>query len=214
MLTLQRWWILLLGLLGCAGDSHRPEETNDYGYIQGTNRVWVRGPWDVIHSSRDIDEVIDQLCPALMELPGARDGGYGREYCGAIYSLGDGVYYASNPSPLRGVRPVAVTPEEEKSCFPPREVRDPRGKRPSIIADFHGHPWANSTMSARDRKRDSQVWQIRIQFDIVCHIQKLIPYADADRPGELYERQGKAWKLIAYVKPEDKGTGKLTYVDE
>lgn len=214
MVTQQRWWILLLGLFGCAGDSRRPEETKDYGYIQGTNRVWVQGPWDVIRPSRDVDEVIDQLCPALMDLPGARDRNYGREYCGAVYSLGDGVYYASKPSSLRGVRTVAVNPEEEKACFPPREVRDLRGKRPSIIADFHGHPWANSRMSARDRRLDRQIWQIRIQFDTVCHIQKLIPYADADRPGELYERQGKAWKLIAHIKLEDKETGRLTYVDE
>jgi hypothetical protein len=221
MFTRQRW-VVLLALIGCAGEPRRfgeeprrPEETEDYGYLEGAKKqVWVRGPWDAIKPSQDIDEVIDQLCPAIMELPGARDRYYGREYCGAIYSLGDGVYYASRPSPLRETKPVEVGPVKEKSCYPPRVVRDPRRQVTPIIADFHGHPWAPSKMSVHDREISSQVWHIRIQFDTACHIQKLIPYENNDRPGELYERYGKTWKLIAYIKPEDKQTGTLTYIDE
>jgi hypothetical protein len=58
------------------------------------------------------------------------------------------------------------------------------------------------------------LWHIRIQFDTVCRIQKLIPYANDSRPGELYERRGKTWKLIGYIKVEDKAKGTLTLINE
>ncbi len=210
-------WVVMLALVGCAGaptrpgeEPRRPGETEDYGYIEGTSRVWVRGPWDAIRPSRDVDEVIDQLCPAIMELPGARDGYYGHEYCGAIYSLGDGVYYASKGSPL--AKMTLVGGSNKKDCYPPSEVRDGRMHLPPIIADYHGHPWSPSPFSDIDLLAKNQRWLIRIQFDSTCHVQKLIPYKSDDRPGELYERQGKTWKLIGYIMPEDKATGHVTYV--
>lgn len=46
------------------------------------------------------------------------------------------------------------------------------------------------------------------------HIQKLIPNVDNDRPGELYERREKRWKLIGYILPEDKASGFVTPVEE
>jgi len=52
-----------------ATDGVRLEEGVDYG---GDNRsVWVRGPWEMVTPSADIDDVIDQLCPAVMRLPDA-----------------------------------------------------------------------------------------------------------------------------------------------
>lgn len=90
--------LLLLGVLACANDSSRPGEPKSYGY-KG-KEVWVNGPWPEIKPSSDVDEVIDQLCPAIMKLPLAAWRDYGQEYCGVIYSLGDGVYFASYPSPL------------------------------------------------------------------------------------------------------------------
>jgi hypothetical protein len=197
-----RSWLCVV--LGCASGPPSAGATTDYGFIEGTRHVWVRGPWDAIQPSRDIDEVIDQLCPAIMELPGTRFGEHGQEYCGAIYSLGDGLYRSSLPSPLgngewRG-------PQKRKSCRPPLSVRDARG-RTSVSADYHGHPWPNSPMSDVDRQASTQLWHIRIQFDSTCHIQKLIPYMNENRPGELYERQGKTWKLIGLIQPADKAAG-------
>jgi proteasome lid subunit RPN8/RPN11 len=149
-----------------------------------------------------------------MELPRARDKNYGLEYCGAIYSFGDGTYYASKPSPL--TEPTLNYQSTKKSCGAPREVKDARsmGLPPPIIADYHSHPWAPSEMSEQDRKGKNHLWSIRIQFDTACHIQKLIPYAYDNRPGELYERRGKTWKLIAIIQIEDKDTGKLSRVSE
>jgi hypothetical protein len=60
----------------------------------------------------------------------------------------------------------------------------------------------------------TQVFSIRIQFDKARHIQKLIPYLKEDRPGELYERRGKSWKLIGLIKPENKASGRVTRVTE
>jgi hypothetical protein len=201
-------------LVACA--THPPLTDGDaanYGFIQGSRgNIWVRGPWPEIRPSTDVDEVIDQLCPAILKLPRAQDRDYGQEYCGAIYSLGDGIYHASMPSPLS--RLEAVGPSKRKSCKPPLEVRDARG-RTSPIADFHSHPWAPSPMSTGvDTAASTQVWLIRIQFDTACHIQKLIPYRYEDRPGEIYERLGTSWKLIGYIQPEDKASGRITYVSE
>jgi len=190
-----------------ARTSFRPD--HDFGLENG--KVWVRGPWNEIQPSKDVDEVIDQLCPAIMKLPLAQWREYGQEYCGLIYSLGEGIYYASSPSNLsqmetRGAR-------KRKTCYVPRHVKDARGL-PSILADYHGHPWAFSPMSEEDRQIENHRWLIRIQFDTTCHIQKLIPNAHSPQPGELYERRGKNWKLIGYILPEDKISGRVTAIEE
>jgi hypothetical protein len=202
---------LCCGLLGCASGPEPVSEPPNYGLENGW--VWVRGPWEAIRPSKDPDDVIDQLCPAIMELPGARFGDYGREYCGLIYSLEDNTYYASHPSPLADTKKGYVA--REKSCYVPRQVVDLRG-HPDIHADYHGHPWSPSSMieSRVDLKSATQMYSVRVQFDKSCHIQKLIPYLKEDRPGELYERRGKSWKLIGLIKPQDKASGRITFVDD
>jgi hypothetical protein len=203
-LTLACW-----GVLGCASSPRTADETTTYGFRDG--QVWVLGPWDAITPARDADEVIDQLCPAIMKLPGAQHGDHGQEYCGLIYSLGDGTYYASHPSPLGDIRTVGSS--QQKNCYVPRIVEDTRGQSVPL-GDYHSHPWTPSSMSRPDRLLATQVFSIRIQFDKACRIQKLIPYVNEERPGELYERRGKSWKLIGLIKPEDKATGVVTRVDD
>ncbi len=154
-----------------------------------------------------MDEVIDQLCPAVMELPLATFGDYGREYCGAIYTLGEGTYYASKPSPLR--KKDRKEPASDKTCITPRYVMDQRGHAITQL-DYHGHPWRTSRMSDKDREGLRQIWPIRIQFDGRCTIQKFIPNPGSSRPGEVYERRGKTWVLIGLVNPEDKLSGHMT----
>ncbi|WP_233582556.1 hypothetical protein [Corallococcus sp. CA053C] len=173
--------------------------------------VWVRGPWDAIQPSSDIDAVIDQLCPAVMQLPRAQGREYGQEYCGVLYSVGGGAYSASMPSPLGPV--LKAIPEKQKSCKQPNLVRDSRGEV-SIHADYHSHPWADSRMSRPDRTQARQRYSIRLQFDTKCRVMKLVPYIGEARPGEVYERRGKSWALIGIVKPEHKGVGLMTAVDE
>jgi hypothetical protein len=182
-------------------------EPATYGHENG--RVWVSGPWEAIQPSSDVDEVIDQLCPAIMRLPEARDEVFGREYCGLIYSLGDGIYYASHPSSLNNNKLGRASPT--KNCYVPRVVRDTRGQS-ATLADYHSHPWSPSGMalSPLDLKSKTQIYSIRIQFDSSCKIQKLVPYLAEDRPGELYKRRGKHWKLIGLIKPEDKARGRIT----
>lgn len=199
--------LLAWGMGACASSPPRPIETADYGF-RGP-RVWVRGPWQTIAPSTNVDEVIDQLCPAVMLLPGATLRDYGQEYCGALYSLGDGVYYASIASPLGPT--VLVGASKRKRCTPPSAVEDSRG-RTVPTADFHSHPWAPSGLSQQDALAITQRWAIRIQFDSSCHIQKLIPYTNESRPGEVYERRNKGWKLIGLIKPEDKQNGIITYL--
>jgi hypothetical protein len=60
----------------------------------------------------------------------------------------------------------------------------------------------------------TQLYPIRIQFDAACKLQKLVPYLNEERPGELYERRGKQWKLIGHIKPENKATGVITLVND
>ena len=205
--------ILLLStaLPGCTTYSINQSLHTENSGIRADGAVWVRGPWDKINSSSNVDEVIDQLCPAIMKQPRAQWREYGQEYCGLIYSLGKGIYYASMPSSLG--RPQQPGKWQRKSCFAPHLLVDPRG-RPSIIADYHGHPWPFSPMSPEDIQKDNQRWMIRIQFDTTCNIQKLVPYAFSTRPGELYERRGKSWKLIGYILPEDKAFGRLTPAED
>lgn len=206
--------VLLMGwgLLACAstplpsGSSAVEGPEQDYGFLED-GFVWVRGPWTAIQPSTDIDEVIDQLCPAVMELPRATLKEYGQEYCGAIYTLGNGTYHASKPSPL-GKR-EAVGPTQRKNCYPPRYVIDQRGRTVTRL-DYHSHPWAGSRMSERDRQARTQVWPLRIQFDTRCTVQKLVPNLDSSLPGEVYERRDKAWVRIGIIKPEDKPFGYVT----
>jgi hypothetical protein len=202
------WWCW--GWLGCASGPEAAGESATYW--RENNRVWVSGPWEAITPSTDVDEVIDQLCPVVMKLPRAKEENYGREYCGVIYSLGDGVYYASHPSPLGRTHDGRVSPE--KSCYVPRNVRDARGKIVPL-GDYHSHPWSPSAMSgsSKDMLKDTQLYSIRIQFDAACNLQKLVPYVDEDRAGELYARRGKRWELIGLIKPEDKARGLITPVD-
>lgn len=198
-----------LTLLGCASGPRRAGETEDYGFVEGTELVWVRGPWAAIRPEGNVDEVIDQLCPAVMELPRARLGDYGQEYCGVIYSFEDGLYYASVPSPLTAT--ALVGPSNRKSCFSPAVVKDSRG-RLEPLADFHSHPWQNSSLSESDRRRQNQRYSVRIQFDTACRVQKLVPHIQEARPGEVYERREGRWNLIGYIQPEDKDSGLITPV--
>lgn len=205
-----RWAGLLVLLSACANTSYRYQGRDTFFGGDG-KAVWVRGPWPAIQPSTDVDDVIDQLCPAVVELEGARDKDYGQEYCGVLYSLKDARYYASYPSPLGELQRVG--PSKRRSCTSPRYVRDERG-RPIGLGDFHSHPWAPSPMSEGDRREENQLWLIRIQFDTDCHVMRLIPNVETARPGEVYLRQGKTWKLIGIIKPENKKLGIVTDADE
>lgn len=211
MKSYHRHWLSLLAglcLTGCASSMRVPAEGLDYGLRDGF--VWVRGPWEAISPSKTEDELIAQLCPAVMQLPRAQGREYGMEWCGAIYSLEDGYHYASMPSPLGPI--LKAIPEKEKRCKPPYFVEDPRGET-KVLADFHGHPWPHSRMSAADRISARQLYSVRIQFDTTCLVTKLIPYISEPKPGEVYERRGKSWILIGIIKPEHKATGIITPVD-
>lgn len=197
-------------LMACASNSYGLREGHDYGYMEDSRSVWVRGPWEVIRPSRDIDEVIDQLCPAIMRLPVARMGDFGQEYCGVIYPIEDGLYYASAPSPLKRVDLVGDS--KHKSCFVPYAVRDFRSPRPRPAADFHSHPWSNSPMSNEDRRKGRQRYHMRIQFDANCRVQKLLPHVDENQPDEVHERRSGGWTLVGYILPEDKKSGMVTLV--
>ena len=198
-----------LWLVACASTPSGPVEGADYGYRNGD--IWVRGPWEAIAPSPDVDAVIDQLCPAVMRLPRAQGREYGQEYCGAIYSLGDGTYHASLPSPLGPI--LKGTPEPVKACFVPRYVDDSRGTA-RVLADYHSHPWADSRMSRRDMVEARQRWLIRVQFDTKCRVMKLVPYVGEERPGEVYERRGGRWALVGIIKPEHKAAGYVTPVGD
>ena len=57
--------------LGCVSvPGPRVREGTDYG--RDERGVWVRGPWELITPAADIDDVVDRLCPAVMQLPDAR----------------------------------------------------------------------------------------------------------------------------------------------
>ena len=203
--------MLLYGCLSsCSGVLLQGEQNSNYGR-DPDKRVWVRGPWAAITPSKSLDEVVDQLCPAVMALDGARAGDYGIEYCGVVYSLEDGVYYASHFSSL-APQELSV-PRKTKQCYLPSYVQDARGKA-MIALDAHGHPWRGSTISREDLRADTQVWAMRIQFDPACRVLKYVPQADPAHRGEVYERQGKDWRLIGIVKPEDKPYGIMTRIGD
>lgn len=69
-------------------------------------------------------------------------------------------------------------------------------------------------MSSGDKVRAAQWYMFRIQFDSECHVQKLVPNIDDNRPGELYGRQGKSWRLVGHILPEDKELGYVTPVGD
>ncbi|RKH03879.1 hypothetical protein D7X74_35900 [Corallococcus sp. CA047B] len=212
MLKRWRWSVGVLLLLGCAGAPSYLQRGNEVLFGRQGDEVWVQGPWTAVHPSSDVDEVIDQLCPAVMSLDLAQAKDYGREYCGVLYSLGNGEYSASWPSPLGRTRLVG-TDQRRKSCSVPSSVRDDRGDV-SILADFHSHPWFPSKMSREDRWAESQRWSLRIQFDSGCTLTKLIPYKGERRPGEVYLRRDKAWKLVGYIHEGDKDMGFVTPVED
>jgi hypothetical protein len=201
--------LIALGLWGCAGGSPSSRDPMRYGFREDRDNVWVLGPWTAVKPSQDADEVIDQLCPAIMALPRARLRDYGQEYCGVIYAL-EGLYYASHASPLSRTAPVG--PQKRKSCIVPTAVRDERGQ-PRPLADFHSHPWSPSGLSQDDRRRSLQVYSVRIQLDTSCRLMKLVPYVHEDRAGEVYLRKGRAWELVGYIKAENKEAGIVTAVE-
>jgi hypothetical protein len=204
--------VLLVLLSACAGGDWYTRQGMEALFGRQGDSVWVRGPWPEIQPSRDPDEVIDQLCPAIMKLPRAAEGDYGQEYCGAIYSLGDGVYYASYGSPLG--KTTLVGAAKRKACIPPGRVVDARG-RAVPLADYHSHPWFPSAMSVFDFQNKTQLWFIRIQFDAACTLMKYVPYKHQSRPGEVYVRQDKRWRKIGLlITEQDKERGIVTPVDE
>lgn len=104
--------------LGCASvPEPRVREGTDYG--RERRGVWVRGPWESITPSADIDEVIDQLCPAVMQLPDARGHDDGVEYCGLIYTGEDGKIHASAPSRLKAKDLPKLFQSNVKTCSMP-----------------------------------------------------------------------------------------------
>jgi hypothetical protein len=62
-----------------------------------------------------------------MQLDRATARNFGQEYCGIIYSRGDGIYRVSHPSPLG--EPQLRGEATQKSCFPVRRVVDPEADR-------------------------------------------------------------------------------------
>src|SRR5689334_20285254 len=112
--------LALVAEAGCASvGGLKSREGVDYGIEK--RAVWVRGPWELVTPSMDIDEVIDQLCPAVMRLPDARGHDDGVEYCGLLYAGADGWFYASAASPL-SPDPPKTSPT--KRCIMPSTVRD------------------------------------------------------------------------------------------
>jgi len=197
--------VLAIGL-GCASvPGPRLREGADYG--RDDRGAWVRGPWELIRPSAEVDEVIDQLCPAVMQLPGARGHDDGVEYCGLLYVGMDGRYYASTPSRLAAKGQAASS--STKTCVIPARVIDPSGSR-MIEADFHGHPWPWSGLtSGFDTASRYQRYSIRIQFDTTCHVLKLVPHVNEPVPAEIFERVGLTWRLLRVIPVWNKESGKI-----
>jgi hypothetical protein len=194
---------LAAGCSGCAGvPGVKLQSGVDFGEERG--RIWVRASWEVIKPSTDIDDVVDQLCPAVGRLDRARAGDDGLEYCGLLYSLPDGTYHASVPSSL-GLRAHSDR-GRHKSCRLPTSLREARAGV-TIKADYHSHPWPDAPFTDRDLSSDRQRWSIRIQFDTTCRIFKYEPHSGEPRPGEVFLRVGKSWRLHSIVRVEDKPLG-------
>jgi hypothetical protein len=189
-------------------------EGADYG--RDERGVWVRGPWELAAPSTDVDDVIDQLCPAVMRLPDARGHDDGVEYCGLLYVGGDGQFHASVPSRLPASGLPGPTKNRHgpiqsvlKTCSMPLRVNDPGGVR-SVEADFHSHPWPNSPLTpGADTGTRHQRYSIRIQFDTTCHVLKLVPHLSEPIPGELFERVGRSWNRIRVIPVSEKDEGTI-----
>ncbi|GHG88608.1 hypothetical protein [Comamonas sp. JC664] len=79
-----RWSkVIVLLTAACGGAGYRYAGRDIYFGPEG-DQVWVRGPWPAIQPSTNVDDVIDQLCPVIMEMDGAREKDYGQEYCGVL----------------------------------------------------------------------------------------------------------------------------------
>lgn len=200
--------LVALMLLGCSSTPNKTQGTVHHGYIDSSsNYVWARGSWPDVTPSRNVDEVIDRLCPAIMKLDGATWKDHGKEYCGVIYTLGDGLYRVTYPSPL-GRWELTMGQRKKKSCYPVRKVVDPNAEVISILADYHSHPWYPSPLSPEDLMGKNQLYYIKIQFDSECHIMKLVPHmGNQDKPGEVYERRRGQWVQVGLIKPENKTRG-------
>jgi len=198
--------LILLVMVGCASvTAPLVREGVDFG--RGGRGVWVRGPWELIRPSAEVDEVIDQLCPAVMHLPDARGHDDGAEYCGLLYISADGRYYSSVPSRLSAKGQAGSS--STKTCVIPTEVRDRAGFQ-TIEADFHSHPWQGSSLTPGfDTATRYQRYSIRIQFDTTCHVLKLVLHVNEPVPGEIFERVGKTWQLLRAIPVWDKESGKI-----
>jgi len=199
-------YLMLLVIQGCASvPGPFVREGADYG--RDARGVWVRGPWELIRPSAEVDEVIDQLCPAVMSLPDARGHDDGVEYCGLLYVGADGRYHASAPSRLAAKGQAGSS--STKSCVIPVRVSDTNGFR-SIDADFHSHPWQGSSLTPGfDTATRYQRYSIRIQFDTTCHVLKLVPHVNEPVPAEVFERVGHTWQLLRVIPVWDKENGKI-----
>jgi hypothetical protein len=156
----------------------------------------------------DIDDVIDQLCPAVMQLPDARGHDDGVEYCGLLYIGGEGEYRASVPSRLAGSAPPGVA-AGSKTCRIPLRVNDASGVR-AVEADFHSHPWPDSPLTGEfDAASRNQRYSIRIQFDTTCHVLKLVPHLNEPVPAEVFQRVGRSWRLLRVIPVYNKAKGKI-----
>jgi hypothetical protein len=194
---------LAVGLGNCASVPGPLREGTDYG--EDDRGVWVRGPWASVEPSADIDDVIDRLCPAVMQLPGARGHDDGVEYCGLLYRGADDLFHASVPSPLAPLGNLGSSPI--KSCRIPRKVSDPAGVR-VVESDFHSHPWPGSPLtSGRDTAAPYQRYSIRIQFDTTCRVLKFVPHSSEPVPAELFERVGRSWRLLRVIPVHAKDRG-------
>jgi len=199
--------IALASGLGCvAAGGLRLREGADYG--RDGRDIWVRGPWELVEPSADVDEVIDQLCPAVMRLADARGGDDGVEYCGLLYKGADGRFYASAPSRISGAE-GEDGPSLTKTCVVPLKVHDPAGVR-SIEADYHNHCWPDSPLSSRrDSAARNQLYSIRIQFDTTCHVYKFVPHVGEPVPAKVFIRVGRAWSLLRVIPLWDKESGNI-----
>jgi hypothetical protein len=198
--------LMLTVAFGCASAGGlRLKEGADYG--REGRAVWVRGPWELVTPSSDMDEVIDQLCPAVMRLADARGHDDGVEYCGLLYVGADGRSYASAPSRLSVEGEVA--PALTKTCLVPLKLRDAGGFR-AIEGDYHSHPWPDSPPSSRrDTAARNQIYSIRIQFDTTCHVYKLVPHVGEPVPAEVFVRVGRSWHLLRSIPLWDKASGNV-----
>lgn len=56
--------------------------------------------------------------------------------------------------------------------------------------------------------RGGRKWPIRIEFDTNCCVYKYVPRTSEARPGEIFLRVGKVWRLQSIVRLDEKCDGK------